>query len=280
MSKIDNIKYDTKNSLVVGLLVALLVTVAGLVTVFTAPDLITQSTVSTGAEQQIAAVGYLPTLSVPSEGSREISSLLLIIPLAASLIVFARLVVGMRTFGVFGPLVVGISLSQFPNLLSGLAVFAILIGIGIFLTIIASQYISLPNISEAAIILWFVSLLSGVLVMTLPDLFSVAGLFFLVVITSFLIERSAEYITDHGITDSLSSLGSTLFLAVLCYGMFTYMPVLSLPTLWGVALLSFVLIYAFSQYMGLRLFELRRFSALRKMSEQAKQNVIDTSVQS
>src|SRR5438445_4090399 len=145
-------------------------------------------------------------------------TLLLILPVIASLVVIARVVVGLETFGTFGPVIVSLAFIT-TGLRWGLVIFVVIVGLGVLLRA-ALQRLRLQAVSRLAILIALVSAVLG----GLTVLGAVLGIgrvlnisIFPMVIMSNVIENFAASQVALGTAEALRMTVGTLFLSVACY---------------------------------------------------------------
>ncbi len=191
--------------------------------------------------------------------------LLMMFPLVAALIAFARHVIGLQGFGIFTPAVVSVAFLA-TGVVSGVLIF-----VGILLVATLGRMIlrrlRLPTMPRMALLLWFVSLGILLLLLASPWL-KTQGLMTLNIFPVLLLVLLAETFIDAQITRTfrvaLWMTLETLFLALLAFF------VLSLQRLQVWVLLNpelaVVLIaltdFLIGKYTGLRLLEYWRFRKL------------------
>ncbi len=189
---------------------------------------------------------------------------LLLIPVAALVVVFMRVLVGVRTSGTFMPVLIALAFIQ-TTLIVGLAIFLGLVGIGLWIRSYLS-HLNLLLVSRVASVIIVVILLMAVLAVISYKLGLDQALtvtFFPTVIIAWTIERMSILWEEEGGHEVLIQGGGSLVVAVMAYlamsaNMVEHLtfnfPELML-TLLGVILLL-------GKYTGFRLSELYRFRDL------------------
>ncbi len=190
--------------------------------------------------------------------------LLFLLPLGALVIVFLRLVVGLRTSGTFMPILIALAFVQ-TSLPLGLSSFVVLVAVGLVLR----SYLSSLDLLLVARIASLI-----VIVILLISLFSLVGYrmgistgltitFFPTVIIAWTIERMSILWEEEGPFEVASQGGGSLLAAVLAYLVMEQRVVQHLtfnfPELNLIVLAVILLI---GQYTGYRLSELARFRQL------------------
>ena len=190
--------------------------------------------------------------------------LLLLLPLGAAVVVFMRIIIGVKTAGTFMPVLISIAFMQ-TALAPGLVSFVTVVAIGLALR----SYLSRLNLLLVARIATLI-----VLVIFLISLLSIVGYqlgystgmtitFFPMIIIAWTIERMSILWEEEGAQEVLVQGGGSLLVAVLAYALMQWALVQHLsfnfPEL-NLVLLSLIL--AMGQYTGYKLTELRRFRAM------------------
>ncbi|SCY23096.1 UUP1 family membrane protein [Desulfoluna spongiiphila] len=190
--------------------------------------------------------------------------LLLLIPIGALIVVILRNLVGIQTSGTFMPILIAMVFLE-VNLLAGLALFVLIVGIGLVLRSYLSSLnlLLVPRIS--AVLVFVIIIYVAISVISIKMGFE-AGLmvtFFPMIIISWTIERMSVLWEEEGPRDVLIQGGGSLFSASLIFlamqsklvGHLAY----SFPELLLVVLAVIIMI---GSYSGYRLTELRRFEPL------------------
>ncbi|WP_445157695.1 UUP1 family membrane protein [Halomonas sp. E14] len=198
--------------------------------------------------------------SLPLE-EQALFQTILLIPIGALVVVFLRILVGIKTSGTFMPVLIALAFIQ-TTLLTGLIGFLLIVSVGL----VIRNYLSYLN-------LLLVARVSAVIitVIAIISIFSVlsyrvglnAGLtitFFPMIILAWTIERMSILWEEEGPKQVLIQGGGSLVTAVLAY--------LAMNNPWirhitfnflGVQLIIMAMILLIGNYTGYRLLELRRF---------------------
>ena len=188
-------------------------------------------------------------------------TLILILPIIASLVVVARLVVGLETFGMFGPVIVSLAFIT-TGLWWGALIFVVVVGLGATLRT-ALQRLRLQAVARLAILIALVAAVMGGLTLVgatlgIGPLLNIS--IFPMVIMSNVIENFAASQTEFGTWQALRMTATTLGLALTCYlvvdraGLQSL--VLAVPELLLATVAFDVLL---GKWRGLRLLEYARF---------------------
>jgi len=189
---------------------------------------------------------------------------LLLLPLGAAVVVFMRVIIGLKTSGTFMPVLIALAFLQ-TSLVPGLISFVSVVAIGLALR----SYLSRLNLLLVARIATLI-----VLVIFIISAFSVIGYqmgystgmtitFFPMIIIAWTIERMSILWEEEGPKEVLKQGGGSLLVAVLAYVLMQTQLLVHLsfnfPEL---NLVLLALILAMGQYTGYKLSELRRFRAM------------------
>ncbi|WNK18911.1 UUP1 family membrane protein [Halomonas piscis] len=201
--------------------------------------------------------------SLPLE-EQALFQTILLIPIGALVVVFLRVLVGIKTSGTFMPVLIALAFIQ-TSLLTGLLGFLLVVAVGL----VIRNYLSYLN-------LLLVARVSAVIitVIAIISIFSViayrmglnAGLtitFFPMIILSWTIERMSILWEEEGPKEVLIQGGGSLMTAVIVY-LAMNNPVVRHITFnfLGVQLILMALILLLGNYTGYRLLELRRFKPI------------------
>lgn len=190
--------------------------------------------------------------------------LLLLLPLGAAVVVFMRILIGIKTAGTFMPVLIAVAFLQ-TSLIPGLISFVSIVAIGLSLR----SYLSRLNLLMVARIATLI-----VLVIFLISVLSIIGYqmgfstgmtitFFPMVIIAWTIERMSVLWEEEGPRQVFMQGGGSLLVAVIAFLLMQWSLVKHLsfnfPEL---NLILLALILAMGQYTGFKLTELRRFRAM------------------
>jgi len=190
--------------------------------------------------------------------------LLLMLPIGGLLIAFLRTVIGLRTFGVFLPVLIAFSLLE-TGFVTGMLLFSFLI---LFVGIVSRPFNKLGLLHTPKLV---ISLSLMVLVMILGSYIGMknnitwltALTFFPTIILTISAERFSTLITEDGFEKATSTLLQTLLAVSVSYYMITSDWVLSIILLFPEIILFVIVIsMLLGRYVGLRFTELFRFKPL------------------
>jgi hypothetical protein len=199
--------------------------------------------------------------------NRPRSELIIIFPILGAVVVLLRVLVGIKTYGIFAPVVIAFSLLEM-NVFCGILIYVILIALGMGLKMFILKRFQLLHIAEMSLIMFFLVLfLMASMSFASGFPFSLSVVFFPLIITSHLIERASKSVEELRALEAFSLLGSTLATALVLTFIGKCLLTLQDSTVWiffGVSVLSAV---AMGRYTGLRFTEFLRFKYLRKDHE-------------
>lgn len=231
-----------------------------------------ESELSVGKESNSSKLKvFLQKLSLHSLAPQEqaLVKFLLLLPPAALIVCFFRVVVGLPTFGTYGPALLGLSFLDWSTLPWGIAAFVIIVMVGWGLRRILNHYRLLMVPRTAALLTLIVIFLVVVTVITSQlgiPLTNYLALFPLVILTH-MVERFWTVEAEDGTSNSFKTLIGTLIVIVsvslsmapkiVTTVLFRY------PESLGIILAISLLL---GRYTGYRLSELRRFRDLANSS--------------
>lgn len=197
---------------------------------------------------------------------QSIFKMILLIPLGALVVVFLRVLIGIKTSGTFMPVLIALAFIE-TTLSTGLPVFLTIVCVGLVIRSYLSN-INLLLVARVAAIVVIVVGLMGVISITSYKLGIEQGLtvtFFPMIILAWTIERMSIIWEEEGPKDVLVQGTGSLAVAIACYFVMTAESIkylaFNFPEL-HLATLGFILILG--QYNGYRLSELFRFAQVSK----------------
>lgn len=217
------------------------------------------------AQSQFVGQGlsWLGVHTLPIE-EQSMFKLLFLLPLGALVVVFMRIIIGLKTSGTFMPILIALAFLQ-TSLGLGLVSFVSIVAMGLIIRTWLSR-LNLLLVSRIATLVVLVVFLVSLLSLVGYQLGFSTGMtitFFPMIIIAWTIERMSILWEEEGPKEVLVQGGGSLFVAVLAY------LVMQLPLLGHLTFnfpeLNFVvlaLIMLMGQYTGYKLSELRRFRAM------------------
>lgn len=198
--------------------------------------------------------------SLPLE-EQALFQTILLIPIGALVVVFLRVLVGIKTSGTFMPVLIALAFIQ-TTLMTGVIGFLLVVSVGLVIRSYLSHLNLLLVARVSAVIITVIAIISVFSVLSYRFGLN-AGLtitFFPMIILAWTIERMSILWEEEGPKEVLIQGGGSLITAVLAY--------LAMNNPWvrhitfnflGVQLILMSMILLFGNYTGYRLLELRRF---------------------
>ena len=216
-------------------------------------------------EDKVQADGLLNLSihSLPLEEQAMFKTIMLI-PIGALIVVFLRVIVGLKTSGTFMPVLIAVAFVQ-TQLLTGIVGFLLIVGTGLIIRSYLSRLNLLLVARISAVIISVIMIISVFTVVAfkvgLTEGLSIT--FFPMIILSWTIERMSIIWEEEGPKEVLLQGGGSLMTAVLVYLAMTnpYVQHLTFNFI-GLQLLVLACILMLGTYTGYRLTELRRFKPL------------------
>ena len=193
---------------------------------------------------------------------------LLLIPVAALVVVFMRIVVGISTSGTFMPILIALAFIQ-TTLLVGLPIFLLVISIGLWMRSYLS-HLNLLLVSRVAAVVIVVILIMASIAVTSAKLGMDQALtvtFFPTIILAWTIERMSILWEEEGGHEVFVQGGGSLLVAILAYLTMSNSVVEHLTFNFPELLFAILgLILLLGKYTGYRLSELYRFRHMKRLS--------------
>ncbi|MEH6556414.1 MAG: inactive transglutaminase family protein [Oceanicoccus sp.] len=198
--------------------------------------------------------------SLPIE-QQSIFKFILLVPVGALIVIFIRVVIGIRTAGTFMPVLLAIAFVQ-TSLLSGVLIFLLILAVGLWVRSYLSRLDLLLVSRIAAVVVIVVGLMSAISIVSykLGVEQALTITFFPLIIIAWTIEHMAILWEDDGPMEVIIQTTGSLLVASFCYlamtsryvehGMFNFPELL---------LVSLGLIIILGHYTGYRVSELIRF---------------------
>jgi hypothetical protein len=195
--------------------------------------------------------------------TQEALRALLLLPLGALVVAFARNVIGVPTFGTFMPVLIAFTLRETSLLIGlGMVVGVIALGIGGRIVLDRLHLLLVPRLSilMCLVVLAVTSLALFGRGLDVTDLFS--GVFFPIVILTMLVERFSITLAEEGLQQALLRAGWSVVVAIAVYPIFR--STFAENLMFGYPELLFVimgLLVLIGSYTGYRMADLIRFRA-------------------
>ncbi|PSW07430.1 inactive transglutaminase family protein [Photobacterium lipolyticum] len=201
--------------------------------------------------------------SLPVEEQAMFKTIMLV-PIGALVVVFLRIIVGLKTSGTFMPVLIAVAFVQ-TQLLTGILGFLLIVGTGLIIRSYLSN-LNLLLVARISAVIITVIMIISVFTVVAFKIGLVEGLsitFFPMIILSWTIERMSILWEEEGAKEVLVQGGGSLLTAVLVYLAMTNDIVRHLTfNFVGMQLIILALILMLGNYTGYRLSELRRFKPL------------------
>jgi len=195
-------------------------------------------------------------------------TLILVLPVIAAIIVIARTVVGIETFGTFSPVIVSLAFLT-TGLRWGAAIFAVIVGVGALVRALL-QHVRLQLVARLAILIAVVAGIMAALTVVGAS-FGVGALMnvsiFPMVIMSNVIENFSTSQAEFGTREAVRLTINTLGLAAVCYLAIDTTGLQSMLLAFPELLIGAIAIdIGLGKWRGLRLLEYLRFFDLTRRS--------------
>ncbi len=220
-----------------------------------------------------SAFALLGVQQLPIE-EQSMFKMLFLLPLGALVVVFMRIMVGLKTSGTFMPVLISLAFLQ-TSLLPGLISFVVVVSLGLMLRSYLS-HLNLLLVSRIATLVVLVIFLISMLSLLGYQLGFSTGMtitFFPMIIIAWTIERMSILWEEEGPHEVVIQGGGSLLVAVMAY-LLMQLPLanhlsFNFPEL---NLVILALIMLMGQYTGYKLSELRRFRAMALEQEAARED--------
>ncbi|MBI2851565.1 MAG: aspartyl protease family protein [Chloroflexi bacterium] len=215
--------------------------------------------------KRMTAVIFFPFAGPGVAGGRlGIRDIVTLVPIMASLVVVVRLLIGLRSYGIFAPVIIALSLLT-TDIVPGIFIYASLLAVGIGVKLLVLNHLRLPNIAELAVIMFVLVLaLLGISALPINLPVSFADVFFPLIVTTLLIEQISRTAEEHRFIEALPLLIATFALAIILFAYGSFLLEQSPEMLLVVFMASVLAVIGAGNYVGLRLTELVRFKFLRR----------------
>jgi len=195
---------------------------------------------------------------------------IMLVPIGVLVVCIMRILIGIRTAGTFMPVLIAMAFVQ-TSLVTGLIGFLLIVSVGLLIRGYLSQ-LNLLLVSRISTVIISVIILIALLAVISYEVGLTEGLkisFFPMIILSWTIERMSILWEEEGGHEVIIQVSGSLFTAVITYALMInpYIQHLTFNFL-GLQLVIMALVLLLGTYTGYRLFELHRFYALVKLSDQ------------
>ncbi len=202
--------------------------------------------------------------SLPTKGEipMELLKVILLLPLCSLIIALFRNVIGIKTFGIFLPAIITISLESVGLM------FGIVLYLGV-VSIVGLLHFPLTRwglLYTPKLVIILIGVVVGLLGLThlgieTNNIALSSVIFFPIVILSIAAEKFAKIILEEGIKDALKIQGQTLAIIILCYGVYqsNFLTGFFLTFPESLAIIVSIMLLL-GRWIGLRVTEYKRFS--------------------
>ena len=222
------------------------------------------------ATQEQAALIDFSIYSLPLEVQNAFK-IILLIPIGVLVVLFMRIIVGLRTSGTFMPVLIAMAFLQ-TQLLPGLVIFISLVSIGLWIRSFLSQQNMLLVARLGAVIIVVILLMAAMSILSwkLGITQAMTVTFFPMIIIAWTIERMSILWEEEGPGDVLKEGGGSLLVATLSYLLMSSPIVEQLTFNFPELMLTLLgIVLLLGQYTGYRLLELKRFYPLVRAARQS-----------
>ncbi|MEL6113722.1 inactive transglutaminase family protein [Photobacterium sp. SP02] len=201
--------------------------------------------------------------SLPIEEQAMFKTIMLV-PIGALIVVFLRVIVGLKTSGTFMPVLIAVAFVQ-TQLITGVLGFLLIVGTGLIIRSYLSR-LNLLLVARISAVIVTVILIISIFTVVAFKIGLVEGLtitFFPMIILSWTIERMSILWEEEGAKEVFIQGGGSLLTAIIVYLVMTNDLVRHLTfNFIGLQLIIMAMILMLGNYTGYRLSELRRFKPL------------------
>ncbi|KHT64768.1 gonadoliberin III [Photobacterium gaetbulicola] len=201
--------------------------------------------------------------SLPVEEQAMFKTIMLV-PIGALIVVFLRIIIGLKTSGTFMPVLIAVAFVQ-TQLVTGILGFLLIVGTGLVIRSYLSK-LNLLLVARISAVIITVIMIISIFTVVAFKIGLVEGLtitFFPMIILSWTIERMSILWEEEGAKEVLIQGGGSLLTAVFVYLAMTNPLIRHLTfNFIGIQLIILALILMLGNYTGYRLSELRRFKPL------------------
>ncbi|WP_298510126.1 7TM domain-containing protein [uncultured Kordia sp.] len=195
---------------------------------------------------------------------KKVLSFLLLLPLAGLLISLLKNVIGLKTYGIFLPVLIAYTLSMI-GFISGISLFLCITGLIALFSIPLNRWglLYTPKI----VVLLTLTVLSILVLISIGLYFEISWLtklsFFPIIVIVIMSERFARAIEEDGYQKAASTIGQTLLVTSFCYLIFASSTLKTLVLIFPEFILVSLMINLFiGKWIGLRVTEYFRFKRL------------------
>jgi hypothetical protein len=218
------------------------------------------------AKSMFSIIEYMINQGVP----QETIVLLLMLPIVATVIAFARQIIGIRGFGIYTPLIISLAFLA-TGLKYGLALFITVLLVGTLTRLLVKRF-RLLYLPRMAIVLTAVAL--GILLLLLAGAYAdrrglIAASIFTILIMGTLVEKFISVQIERGARGAVILTSETLFLSIICYWLASWSWLQNQALVYPIWFIlgAIIINILLGKWTGLRLSEYWRFREVIKRVE-------------
>lgn len=198
--------------------------------------------------------------------------LLLLVPLGALVMTLLRNVIGIRTFGMFMPILIALAMTA-TGLMVGSVIFAAIIGLALLSRLLITRFYLLLVARVAFVLTLVVLLMVAFILVGDRQGIALGGVAaFPMVIMTMIVERISVSLEEEGPGNTLQRVGATVLAIYITYGVICARALQTLFLVFPELILCILgLLVAAGRYTGYRLSELIRFGAIAAAAPPAAQ---------
>ncbi len=207
---------------------------------------------------------YLLPMNVQS-----VFRILVLIPFGAVVLVVFRNIIGVKTFGIFLPVLLALFFQE-TGFLFGFFFFSAIVGMGFLLRFVLKklQLLAIPHLSIILTAVVMILCIFAVFNRELQIFRDFTPALFPIVITTIFIERFSLMLEEEGLQNTLRALTGTVIIATITYGIFSIRTLQSIVFTHPETLLIIISFFiVLGKYTGYRLTELVRFREFIKKEQ-------------
>ncbi|MDX1680702.1 MAG: UUP1 family membrane protein, partial [Akkermansiaceae bacterium] len=153
------------------------------------------------------------------QSERSVFRYLVLIPLGAFVVVLLRNIVGVPTLGTFMPVLIALALLEIDPVWSGLLMFSVLVGVGLWFRFLLSRLnlLVVPRVAACVVIVTLLMIVMSVVAYRLGYRGVVEITLFPMIIIAWTIERMSIIWEEEGSRNAIVQVGGSLFVAVCAF---------------------------------------------------------------
>ncbi len=192
---------------------------------------------------------------------QSVFRILILIPFGAVVLALFRNIIGVKTFGIFMPVLLALFFHE-TSLLFGFFFFFAIIGIGFLLRLLLKkmQLLAIPHLSIILTVVVILLCIFAIFNRNVKMFREFTPALFPIIITTIFIERFGLMLEEEGVKNTLTALGGTIVIATITYGIFSIHILQTIVFTHPETLLMLIAVFILiGKYTGYRVSELFRF---------------------